>query len=93
MTNEQEIEFVNNKLSKATFQFAKTMRDIPHEYTLRTTWKDVDEFFLVVELMRKYAYVGYFFNKAYLYYDIEQYKYWTMGSPVKETILINRAKK
>jgi hypothetical protein len=86
-----EIQFLTNKLPKATYKFAKSMANIPHAYTLRTTWSNQQDFFTCVELIRKYGYEQKFFNKTYIYYNVGDYQYWTMGSPLEKTILINRA--
>lgn len=82
---------MTDKLPKAKYKFAKSMANIPHAYTLRTTWSNQDEFFTCVELIRKYGYEQKFYGKTYIYFDIGDYQYWTMGAPLDKTILINRA--
>jgi len=79
-------------LEKQNWIFAKTMSKIPHWYSLRKTWKKDEEFIFVVEFIRTYGYIDYFFKKKFRYFNINGYKYWTMGAPLRDTTLINRAK-
>ena len=88
-----DIQFLTDKLPKANYKFAKTMANMPHSYTLKTTWSNQEDFFLCVELIRTHGYQEEFLGKTYTYFDIGDYKYWTMGASVKETILINRAER
>ena len=78
-------------LNSHPFQFAKSMPKIPHWYTLRKNWDD-DEFDSVVYYIREYGYNKIWGRTTYRYFDANGYHYWTMGSPINETILINRAK-
>lgn len=85
----------NRHLLNAEFRFAKTMQSTPHWYTLRDTWDDAT-FVDVVNIIRKYGRRERFFNKYYIYYYLNGYKYWTMGCPTHNcsktgTILINKA--
>lgn len=75
----------------ATYRFAKTMKDNPHWYTLRESWESGKDFEEVVKFIRKNGYYASWFQHLYIYYVIDDHKYWTMGAPVKETILINKA--
>jgi hypothetical protein len=63
-----------------------------HAYTVRE-WRpghDAD-FVKFVELIRTYGHPENFYSKTYIYLHIDGLKYWTMGSPIPETIIINRA--
>ena len=86
MTEEEFAAFV----TKGRFRFAKTMADIPHAYTLRQ-WNEDDEFNAAVQFIRDHGYEQKFFSKTFVYYDVGPHQYWTMGSPVPDTKLINRA--
>lgn len=81
-------------IASRRWQFAKTMAHIPHEYTVSDwiPWERED-FEAAVMFIREHGYSSRFFSKTYLYYDVDGLQYWTMGAPVKETILINRAAK
>jgi len=71
---------------------AKTMPKWPHEYIVR---KNVDEkkFILLVKFIRNNGHIGNFYNKKIIYYEYENFTYWTMGAPINETTIINRALK
>ena len=72
--------------------YAKTMPDWPHEYLVR---QRVDEalFVRMVEHIRANGYEGRFYHKKLTYYQEAGLLYWTMGSPIDETIIINRCPK
>ena len=89
MTREELIRL----LESATYKFAKTMPRNPHWYTLRRTWDDDALFDRAVQAIRDLGEKRRFFSKHYIYFDANGYTYWTMGSPINETILINRAEK
>jgi len=75
------------------WQFAKTMPKIPHEYTVKS-WKPhlSISFEHFVEHIRKNGYKEKFMKKEYTYFDFNGWKYWTMGDPIEETTIINRAR-
>ena len=81
-------EFVRS----STWTFAKTMPKWPHEYIVRDR---VDEtlFVQLVCHIREHGYQGAFYQKSITYFDHDGMVYWTMGSPVSETTIINRCKK
>jgi hypothetical protein len=87
---DNEREEVELWLATARWQFAKTMPTTPHEYTLRK-WNDDDLFDKAVAFIRANGYVDVFGGRKYTYYDYAGHQYWTMGSPIAATILINRA--
>jgi hypothetical protein len=72
--------------------FAKTMPEWPHEYIVRGK---VDEnlFEQLVLHIRNNGYEGMFYRKKITYFDEGDKVYWTMGSPLKETTVINRCNK
>jgi len=77
-------------LEAMRWHFAKSMPTIPHAYARRREWSG-DNFDDVVEFIRSAGVAEAFYSKSYIYFYHGEYKYWTMGSPVHETILINRA--
>lgn len=89
MTHEVFAAFV----ATSRWKFAKTMAHIPHEYTLRKNAASDALFAEAVQFIRDHGYSGWFGRTEYRYYDVDGWKYWTMGFPVPETILINRAQK
>lgn len=62
----------------------------PHDYTLRFQW-DNHEFNEAVGFIRENGERRKFFKAEYDYFDLNGKTYWTMGAPIPETILINRA--
>ncbi len=42
--------------------------------------------------IRQHGYVDKFIGEEYVYFNVGEYRYWSMGAPLEETILINRAK-
>ncbi len=85
-------------IAEARWQFARTMPQWPHEFTLRTWREDLDEsFFAFVKLIRDDGIVKPWPRDAerpryhHTYLEIDGWEYWTMGEPIAETALINRA--
>ena len=91
MSKHADLRWVRERLQAADWQFAKTMPETPHWYTLRRTWLQSADFERAVRIIRKYGYTAYFRGRPYVYLDIDDMQYWTMGAPVRETTLINRA--
>jgi len=48
-------------------------------------------FYAFVWFIRKNGYIEMFSDVPYICFDVDDYRYWTMGAPLHETILINRA--
>ena len=67
------------------------MPEWPHYYVVRDVQneKDFVEFF---EYIRSNGKPEPFFDKTYIYLEIDGWKYWTMGNPIEETTIINRYK-
>jgi uncharacterized membrane protein YbaN (DUF454 family) len=78
-------------LLSAKFVYAKSMPRFPHWYTLRRSWRNAADFEAVVQFIRDHGKPEKFYGRVYLYFYVGKNKYWTMGSPLPETILINRA--
>lgn len=91
MNTQSKNHNIDQLLDQAKFVFAKSMPKMPHHYTLRETW-DSNTFDYVVQKIREMGTPEMFFRKTYIYYYANGYKYWTMGNPINETRLINRAK-
>ena len=81
------IEFIQSQ----NWIFAKTYSEkAPHEYCLKKNCQNIDEFNDAVMFIRNNGVKEYFYKKAFIYFYHDGYKYWTMGAPVHQTILINR---
>jgi hypothetical protein len=85
-------------IAKVRWQFAKTMPQWPHEYTVREWRQDLErEFFEFVALIRRDGIVKPWppdvatprYHHTYL--ELDGWEYWSMGVPIPETTLINRA--
>lgn len=72
--------------------FAKTMPQIPHWYTLRRKARSSEQFSEFVQEIRLRGVQRLFGRRTFTYLDFEGWTYWTMGEPVDDTTLINRAR-
>lgn len=86
MTDEQIQDFID----RHHWKFASTMPRLPHWYTLRRNARDDAEFAAVVEEIRKRGYTQFAVGREWVYLNVGDFKYWSCGAPVEETILINR---
>lgn len=88
-----KLEAIRKYIQSVRWKFASTMPEHPHEYTLKE-WdmSKIDAFNEFVMHIRENGYKQLFLNKQTTYFDVDDHKYWTMGAPLSETILINRAK-
>jgi hypothetical protein len=78
-------------VKRSPWTFAKTMRDCPHWYTVRKQAFDDHLFNNVVMHIRQHGYKERFKRSYYIRYNLDEFKYWTMGAPLNITIIINRA--
>ena len=80
-------------IDNAQWIFAKTYATTwPHSYLVKDK-ADAELFVKVVKHIRKYGYQGWFYKKEITYFDEDGLVYWTIGSPVLETTIINRCPK
>ena len=93
MNNEFNYVKLRGMVDRCKWTFAKTMPFAPHEYIVRDRCSlTTEEFEYLVKMQRERGVKERWgkYNNSYLY--IDDYKYWTMGAPIKETTVINRAK-
>lgn len=69
--------------------FARTMPQNPHEYTLRRNARK-EVFEAAVRYVREHGRMERFRGRPYRTLYLDEHKYWTMGAPLADTILINR---
>jgi len=83
-------EEIKDYISKV---FWRTSVDESHQYTLDSWNPDLAGVFskFVIHI-RRYGYIDKFMGSEYTYFNVGDYQYWSMGAPLNETILINRAK-
>lgn len=85
-----EIEkFIDNH----EWTFAKSMPKMPHEYICKDYLSNNEKllFEQIVQYIRDFGTPAYFFKKQYIYLKVEDHYYWTMGNPIAETTILNRA--
>jgi len=93
------IEDARHYISKVRWQFAKTMPQWPHEYTVRTWSPQLETDFLdLASLIRRVGVVKPWppdsvdprYHHHYL--ELDGWEYWTMAESLPDTSLINRAR-
>ena len=83
-------------IGRHEWTFAKTMPDNPHEYVVRKKVDSEADFDAFVRFIRENGEARVWgkgrSRRLYLYWQHGGHVYWTMGWPVDETIIINRAR-
>ncbi len=93
MDRQLDKDKLRSMISRCGWTFAKTMPFAPHEYIVKDKCPlTTEEFEYFVSMQREHGVKERWgkYNHPYLY--IDDYKYWTMGAPMEETTVINRAK-
>ena len=86
------LEELRNTIAAGRWTFAKSMPQFPHEYVIRGKTLAEDLFVPFVTHIRDAGVTRHWrYGKIFTYLAIDEYEYWTMGNPVDETIIINRA--
>lgn len=85
------IEDVKEFILTNRWKEAKSMPKIPHSYCLKKSCSDPRKFEQFVLYIREHGIPRRFFRRVFVYLDVGIYEYWTMGNPLSETTLINRA--
>ena len=86
----REVEWFRTFVSGRRWQIGKA--DPTHEYTIRN-WlpEGVDDFVRAVEVVRELGEPALFESRTYVYLRVDAMKYWTMGEPISDTTVVNRA--
>lgn len=86
-------------IAQVRWQYAKTMPQWPHEYTIRSWMPRLEQQFeAIVRFIRDNGEVRHWPNASRnpryhnTYLEIDGWQYWTMGEPIKETTVLNRAR-
>lgn len=93
MADQLYIDKLRSMISLCRWTFAKTMPFAPHEYIVKDRCPlTTEDFEYFINMQREHGVKERWgkYNNPYLY--IDDYKYWTMGAPLEETTVINRAK-
>lgn len=92
------VDAARDYIAKVRWQFARTMPQWPHEYTVREWASELEpDFFAFTALIRSIGVVkpwppdGREPRHRHTYLELDEWEYWTMGSPLPETTVINRA--
>ena len=89
---EQITVLIDTFLQAQNWVEAKTCRQTaPHEYIVKKDCPDPLEFEWFVLLIRSLGFTASFAGREYLYFIRGDYYYWTMGAPIEETVILNRA--
>ena len=83
--------FIKVFIAKEFWTFAKTMPQIPHWHVVRGNCDD-ETFAKFVSFIYSNGQVRAWHDREFTYLDIDNFTYWTMGNPIDETTIINRAK-
>src|SRR5579862_5788073 len=85
-------DFIARRKWREAITFRKTA---PHEYTSRE-WvaggqagQEFDQFAVFI---RRFGYADLYYKIRHIYWAVDEFKYWTMGWPVEQTTVINRAR-
>lgn len=88
-----------NYIATVRWQFAKTMPQWPHEYTVRSWHPELEDTFVsFAALIRRDGQRKPWPKDSdspryyHAYLVIDGWQYWTMGAPLEETTVINRAR-
>ncbi|KXW55482.1 hypothetical protein [Ferrovum sp. PN-J185] len=83
------IEDIKYFISQCNWTFAKTMPESPHWYIVRNK-ENNDDFVKFVMFIRENGQTRTWNNRKFIYLDIDNYSYWTMGNPISDTTIINK---
>jgi hypothetical protein len=92
LLTDDEIRTLRALIESSRWIFAKTMPHIPHWYSLRREAPDEARFEWFVMFIRERGERRRWGPYNHHYLDLDGWSYWTMGAPVEQTIVINRAR-
>lgn len=99
MDDHMTLQAVRGYIAHVRWQYAKTMPQWPHEYTVRS-WAPVLEpqFEALARRIREEGEIRPWPKDSRMprhhntYLEIDDWQYWTMGAPIAETTILNRAR-
>ena len=91
-----EWSWARSFIAERQWREAVTYRETaPHEYVVRK-WETDDQgnrdFDRFIECIRRFGYADFYYKVRHIYWAVDDFKYWTMGWSVDETMVINRAR-
>jgi hypothetical protein len=94
-----DLQTARSYIASVRWQFAKTMPQWPHEYTVRAWRPDLSQAFSAfAQLARAEGVIKPWPRESaspryhHSYLEIDGWEYWTMGEPIEGTTVINRAR-
>ncbi|MCC7570714.1 hypothetical protein KO465_05180 [Candidatus Micrarchaeota archaeon] len=83
------IEFIRKNKWNEAVTYRETA---PHEYLVKDKLSEEDKktFERFVVFIRENGYEQKFYSQTYIYYNVGEKKYWTMGDPIEKTEILNR---
>ena len=91
VSNLINIDEVREFIKSQEWTFAKTYaKSAPHEYIIKSTDNE-NGFERFAQFIRDYGFIAYYFKRTGKYFIYGDYYYWTMGNPIPETTVLNRA--
>jgi hypothetical protein len=92
----EESKWAREFIAKRRWREAVTYRQkAPHEYVVRE-WENDEQggadFDRFITMIRRFGYADFYYAVRHIYWAIDEFKYWTMGWPIEETKVINRAR-
>lgn len=98
-TNDDVLNDVARFVERSRWRFASTLPWWPHSYTVRDWHREAGteaDFERVVALVREHGTPGRFGQREFVYLHVtvggERWRLWSMGAPVEETTVLNRAR-
>lgn len=92
----EELAWARGFVAARSWREAVTYRDkAPHEYVLRKGESGEPgqaAFDRFITLIRRFGYADFYYRTRHIYWPVDDHRYWTMGWPVGETVVINRAR-
>lgn len=87
---ERDLTWFRSFVSERRWQRGKA--DPSHEYTIRSWVPDAErDFEQAVVTIQRLGVPAMFWSHSYVYFHVDGRRYWTMGDPVSETTVLNRA--
>ena len=89
---EETLAAIRSTIEAGTWTFASSMPWIPHFYVVRGKTLPYNLFVKLAIWVRHYGYDANHGYGVHRYLDVDGLRYWTMGAPLYETTILNRAR-
>lgn len=83
---------IENIIKRLSFREATTMKNIPHEYTVKNS-QEKEAYETLFRYIKKNCYIKTFYGKPYKYCDIGEFTYWIMSDDISVSKIINRTRR